>query len=318
MSNQWQCPRCNTINLKPDSVLRLSELRQKLGVVSVGSGSEPKPRCSQCGYEADVNSLLEGKHDPVVTGKPAPAAPAPAASAPQTATPKPSKPINMPDRPALIVIGVVALSVCLCTLAAGGGGLLYLNRSRLAAPPASAQAPKATPTKPDSPVTEVTEVTEAAQAPVRITDPSEAQRITEQENPPYLPQFAGEEYTTEEIAGLGPKYTYTVELPASEPVSFGWAWCTTTQEILDENFEHLIYTFKLDGQEIPLDRFVVDDYFSDDMEGYCREYYTVLTDWLPGNYTLERSMEFDQLINDGWDDYQAGTTIYEYDVTVTP
>ena len=116
----------------------------------------------------------------------------------------------------------------------------------------------------------------------------------------------------------GGTLTYTIYLTKSEPIAWSMGWCTTTEEILSENFDHIRYTFILNGQDIPLDQFVKNEYYSEKTQGYCRVYRTVLTDWTSGECIIQTVTTIDQPINDGWDDYAAGTRTYIYKVHVTP
>ena len=116
MSNGWQCPQCNTVNRKPDYVLRLGQLSQSLGKVSIGTTSEPAPRCSQCNFEADVNVMLTGEYDH--------AGEAPPDQVIQVVKKEPtSKTTTTPsqsNRLVLVVIGLVVVLLCLCILVVTG------------------------------------------------------------------------------------------------------------------------------------------------------------------------------------------------------
>lgn len=124
MLKEWQCPRCNAVNSKPDYVLRLARLRESLDLIGIGTSTEPAPRCSQCDYEAGINALLDGKYDTREEKIPAPAS-KPKEKPLAALLDKPAK----TDRPAQIVVGVIAaVLVCgMCALTIGGG--IYLSRT---------------------------------------------------------------------------------------------------------------------------------------------------------------------------------------------
>jgi hypothetical protein len=112
--------------------------------------------------------------------------------------------------------------------------------------------------------------------------------------------------------------TFTIYLTESEPIAWGMGWCSAAEAILSENLDHIHYTFILNGKEISRDQFVEYEWYSEESQAYCHQCYTVLTDWSPGKHLIRTLVEFDQPINDGWDDFPAGTTTYEYRVIVTP
>ncbi|MEW6406055.1 MAG: hypothetical protein AB1649_30085 [Chloroflexota bacterium] len=101
----------------------------------------------------------------------------------------------------------------------------------------------------------------------------------------------------------------------SRAVLWTWRWCTTTQEILDESFEHIQLVFLLNQETVSLDHFAVVDYSPED-HVFCREYYTVVDQWPPGRYQLETQITFTKPIYDGWGTYPAGTFYVRYIVTV--
>jgi hypothetical protein len=156
---------------------------------------------------------------------------------------------------------------------------------------------------------------------VKMLNKTEAQKVLEEQDIESLPSKAVERYSQEELDRVtveGGTLTYTINLAQSEPIAWSMGWCSTTEEILAQNFDHLRYTFTLNGQDIPVDQFVEYEYYSENVQGYCRVYRTVLTDWAPGEHTIQTVTTMDQAINDGWDDYAAGTRTYIYKVILTP
>lgn len=307
MSERWQCPHCNTVNVKPDYVLQFEQLRQALGLVGIGKTSEPAPRCIQCNFETDVNAMLRGEYDyagetpqdRLAGEKPGAISGAPAAPA-------------QPDRLVLFAVGGIVIAlICLGVLLVAGIGQ-FVNQTKEEKVPSPQSTLRAT----SSPRAIVPTATTTLA--VRMLEKSEAQKIFEGQNIPFLARKAVEQYSDDELNQMGTTLTYTIYLDKSEPLAWGMGWCTTTEAILAQNFNHIRYTFILDGKRILLNRFVRDEYYSENMQGYCRRYYTVLTDWKPGEYLIETTIEYDQPINDGWYDYPAGTKTYEYRVVVAP
>ncbi len=129
----------------------------------------------------------------------------------------------------------------------------------------------------------------------------------------FLEDKAREEYSAEEVSVPG-VFTYTVPLLKSESLIWGYFWCTTTTEILEQNFSQIEVSFELNGEAVPLDKFVTADLPSGDTQ--CRVIYTALSDWKPGEHHLTTSVTFKTPINDGMGDYSAGDYVSEYSVFV--
>ncbi len=176
---------------------------------------------------------------------------------------------------------------------------------RYAPPSSSAPAPApATPT--------------AAELSVTMLSQEEAQRTVEEYDVPFLAHVAVEQYSAEQLSQTGATIAYTVYLTPSALIAWGMGWCTASEDILAQNMEHTQYTFFLNGRQVHRNEFVEVEYYSERSQAYCHQCYTVLTDWSPGEHLIRTLVEFDQSINDGWEDYAAGTTTYEYRVIVTP
>lgn len=220
-----------------------------------------------------------------------------------------------------------ALLLCLALAACGGpspeesaAAAVATYRAASPSPPPAATAPPPAPTRPPSPTP--TDAPTPAAAPaelsVRMLDQDEAQRVAEVQDVPFLAQVAVEQYSAEQLTQAGTTLAYTIYLIESSPLSWGMGWCTASEETLAQNMEHTQYTFFLNGRQVPRNEFVEVEYYSERSQAYCHQCYTVLTDWSPGEHLIRTLVEFDQPINDGWDDYAAGTTTYEYRVIVSP
>jgi hypothetical protein len=129
-----------------------------------------------------------------------------------------------------------------------------------------------------------------------------------------LEMLAEEQYSEEDYAKPG-TLTYTVKLIDDRPVFFSYGWCTTTEEILRQNFEHIKINLYINGDEIQSD--VIHPLTFTRIDGLlCLDQGVLMSDWPAGEYKLEAIATFDEKINDGLADYEAGDYASEYNVTV--
>lgn len=163
-----------------------------------------------------------------------------------------------------------------------------------------------------------TTFTMASELSVKMLDKEDAQEIAETQNVPFLARVAEEQYSAEQLYQTGATIDYTIYLSESEPLAWGMGWCSTSEELLTQNLDHIHYTFFLQEQEVYQSQFVEYEYFSENMQGYCYQCFTILTDWSPGEHLIKTIVEYDESITDGWDDYAAGTTTFNYAVVVNP
>ena len=130
----------------------------------------------------------------------------------------------------------------------------------------------------------------------------------------YLHALAEEKYTEADFAKPG-TLTFTVKITNDKPTYFDYGWCTTTEEILKQNFEHITVSLYFNEQELGTD--VVHPVSYTRTDGLvCLDIGVLMSDWPAGNYKLESAVTFDEKINDGLDDYEAGDYIHQYNVTV--
>ena len=132
----------------------------------------------------------------------------------------------------------------------------------------------------------------------------------------YLQSLAQEEYTSEELDRKTPgTLTFTIKITDDTPTYFNYGWCTTTQEVLEQNFEHI--TVKLYFNEEQLGNDVVHPVSFTRPDGLvCVDFGVMMSAWPNGTYTLEAVSTFNETINDGIADYAAGDYIFIYNVTV--
>jgi len=131
----------------------------------------------------------------------------------------------------------------------------------------------------------------------------------------YLQALAEEQYTEADFAKPG-TLTFTVNVTEDKPTYFNYGWCTTTEEILQQNFEHIKLKFYFNGEQLGTD--VVHPVSFTRPDGFvCLDFGVLMSDWAPGEYRLEAVATFEEKINDGAADFEAGDYIYEYNVTVS-
>src|SRR5215213_6975977 len=124
----------------------------------------------------------------------------------------------------------------------------------------------------------------------------------------YLTQLAEEKYTEEDYSKPG-TLTFTVNITDDKPVYLNYGWCTTTEEILQQNFEHIKVGLFFNGEQLGEDvvhpiTFTRPDNF------VCLEFGVLMSDWAPGAYKLAAVATFDEKINDGAADFDAGDYIF--------
>lgn len=151
-------------------------------------------------------------------------------------------------------------------------------------------------------------------APPKLASPEEAENAFSA-GASFIDEKVREQYSAEEVSVPG-VLTYTVPLAKSETLIWAYYWCTTTTEILQQNFSQIDVTFTLNGEEVPLEQFAVTELESSGNQ--CRIIYTALSDWQPGEHHLTTSVTFKSNINDGMGDYPAGNYVSEYSVYVNP
>jgi hypothetical protein len=151
--------------------------------------------------------------------------------------------------------------------------------------------------------------------PVMEEDPDALLQTLSEGDWTYLQALAEEQYTEEDFAAPG-TLTFTVRVPPNTRTYFNYGWCTTTTEILQQNFEHIDVRLYFNGDELGED--VVHTLTYTRPDGLvCLDFGVMLSDWPQGEeYELEAVARFDERINDGLDDYDAGEYIYRYRVTV--
>ncbi len=130
----------------------------------------------------------------------------------------------------------------------------------------------------------------------------------------FLEDLAREKYDSADYAPG--TFTYTIPLTTTDTVIWAYYWCATTTDILNQNFEDIDLKFVLDGDEVSVDKFNLDDLENSGQQ--CRIYYTALSKWPAGEHHLSTTVTFKASINDGTADYEAGDYISDYAVFIKP
>jgi hypothetical protein len=87
------------------------------------------------------------------------------------------------------------------------------------------------------------------------------------------------------------------------------------EETLQQNFEHIEVNLYFEGEKLGSD--VVHNLSFERSDGLvCVDFGAMLSNWSPGEYELKTVATFDEKINDGLDDYEAGDYITIYNVKV--
>jgi hypothetical protein len=99
-----------------------------------------------------------------------------------------------------------------------------------------------------------------------------------------LEALAQEQYT-EGLLKPGTR-TFTVEIKDEKPTLFGYGWCTTTEEILKQNFEHIKVGLYFNGDVLGSD--VVHPLTLTRSDGLvCVDFGVLMSEWSNGEYKLK-------------------------------
>ena len=129
---------------------------------------------------------------------------------------------------------------------------------------------------------------------------------------PALEDKAAQKYQGSDFAQPG-KLDYTVALQSSDEVIWIYAWCATTQPLLEDNFKSIKLKFVLDGKDVTSQLNTAD---LPNNGQQCRIYFSSLSQWPTGSHHLKTTATFTQKINDGSADFAPGDYILDYTVNV--
>lgn len=149
-------------------------------------------------------------------------------------------------------------------------------------------------------------------APVIASPSTTASRLNDSTQ--FLEGYASEQYSAEELSQAGQSYQYTIRLAGDDEALWGTNWCTTTKELLEDNWANIELEFSVNDSPVPLTQFTVVETESDGL--VCRYYFTLLYQWQPGETNLLIKVTFAKELDDGMSVYPAGSHFYRYQVTV--
>lgn len=129
-----------------------------------------------------------------------------------------------------------------------------------------------------------------------------------------LQALAEEQYTEEDYARPG-TLTYTLEVSDDLPKYFSYGWCAVDEATLVENFEHMTIQLSINGEPLP-EEVIHNLSFTSPTNLVCVDFGVLINEWPAGEYRLEAVATFEEPINDGLADFEAGDYIFIYNVTV--
>jgi hypothetical protein len=188
-------------------------------------------------------------------------------------------------------------------LAGGIGVYFYLNQSAEVTPPAILPQDEAPP--PEAP-------TEEPLAPLPETIVIEPYEPRVGDNYPFLAELAPG-YEGSSVPGI---HSWDVVVISDQPALIYYGWCAMDQSTLDQNFEHIQFIWLADEQPVDMESLYL--YEESDTDMSCRSYVGIVRRWPLGEHVIRMTMHFDEIINDGWDDYPAGDYVDVFNITVTP
>ncbi len=133
-----------------------------------------------------------------------------------------------------------------------------------------------------------------------------------QSGAPFLEDKASEKYQASDFSKPG-TLTFTASLVPSDQVIWAYVWCTTSQTVLDQNFQNIKLKFVLDGKDVTSEMGNAD---LPNNGQQCRLYFAALSNWPTGAHDLTTTATFTSKINDGTTDYDAGDYVLDYTVNV--
>ena len=178
----------------------------------------------------------------------------------------------------VIVVSGLLLTSCLLP------GMIPLNPEPTAtAEPAGTAEPEASPVP-------------AGSMPMMETDSNVVLESLQAQEGVHLAALAKERYGDADTTQPG-TLTYTVNITDDRPTYFNYGWCTTTEEILQQNFEHIKIALYFNGEPLRSDVVHPITYQLNDM--FCLDFMALLSNWPNGEYQLIAVATFDEKINDG-------------------
>ena len=129
-----------------------------------------------------------------------------------------------------------------------------------------------------------------------------------------LQSLAPETYTEEEYARPG-TLTFSANVTNEKPIYFNYGWCTKDEATLQQNFQHISVAIYFNEGKLGEDVVHPLSYTLTNGQ-HCLDFGVLLSEWPAGEYGMRAAVNFDEKINDGAADFEAGDYVYEYNVTV--
>ena len=149
---------------------------------------------------------------------------------------------------------------------------------------------------------------------------SETKSAIESSSANALEQLAAEAYTPEDFMQMDKTFQYTIDLTSDEPALWSYGWCATTSAILQDNLKHITPRFLMNDIPVAISRFYTFTSRTTDSQSgktlQCQSYAMLVSHWPQGTTSLQTIATFDALVNDGLNDYPAGTQTFDYTVTL--
>jgi C-terminal processing protease CtpA/Prc len=130
----------------------------------------------------------------------------------------------------------------------------------------------------------------------------------------YFEQLAYEEY--DNTMEPGKTYPYTVALKPTERALWGFGWCAENLATVNQNLSKMDLSYTMNGKAVSANLFATFEGEAGSM--YCRFFGALLNNWPEGEHHLSMTVKVNSGINDGAQDYPAGTMVYDYYVYVAP
>jgi hypothetical protein len=126
----------------------------------------------------------------------------------------------------------------------------------------------------------------------------------------------GDKFGDQFKTGLSIKIANT----AKEPLAFDFGWCAYSQSALENNVKGINVDISFDNQRIPDSNIASYDYSNTDNNKiplFCRYYFTVINSWSTGDHPAHITVTAKSLINDGKNEWPAGTVLSGVEFLIT-
>ena len=144
----------------------------------------------------------------------------------------------------------------------------------------------------------------------------ETKKAVEEQTGWPLESFAERYPDQPDINQPGDVYLFNIFISADQSALWDYGWCTTTQEILEQNFAQMKVEFIVNGKVLSADALAIRDYDRENNNGRCRDMNALITHWPSGTHHLDVNVTFLKPTDDGWNVYPAGTHTFRYYVNV--